>query len=85
VLMDIQMPVMDGVAATKIIRAMAGPKQRVPILAMTGHLTSTQIKSYRDAGMNGHVAKPISVAKFDETVRRWSAVGVDGARTASHI
>jgi CheY-like chemotaxis protein len=73
VLMDIQMPVMDGVAATKRIRSLPKPMSDVPILAMTGNVLPMQIKSFLDAGMNGLIAKPISRAKLDESVRRWGS------------
>jgi CheY-like chemotaxis protein len=59
VLMDIQMPVMDGMAATKAIRALPGDVARISILAMTANVLPQQVESFRMAGMNGHVAKPL--------------------------
>jgi PAS domain S-box-containing protein len=71
VLMDVQMPGMDGVAATKCIRALSAAVKDVPIIAMTGHVMPQQVKSLLDAGMNDHVAKPIERVKLYSSVRRW--------------
>ena len=71
VLMDIQMPFMDGAAATKRIRAMPDPIKDIPIIAMTGNVLPQQVKSFLDAGMNDHVGKPIERAKLYNNVRRW--------------
>jgi PAS domain S-box-containing protein len=62
VFMDVQMPVMDGVEATRRIRALAEPAGRVPIIAMTANAMAHQQASYITAGMNGAVAKPLSPA-----------------------
>ena len=71
ILMDVQMPVMDGVAATKRIRALPRQIRNVPIVAMTGSVLPHQVKSFLDAGMNDHVGKPIERARLHNTVRRW--------------
>ena len=60
IFMDIQMPVMDGVQATREIRALPGPVGRTPIVATTANVLAHQIETYRSSGMNGCVAKPIS-------------------------
>jgi PAS domain S-box-containing protein len=60
VFMDVQMPVMDGVEATRRIRAMLEPICRVPIIAMTANAMAHQQASYITAGMNGALAKPMS-------------------------
>jgi signal transduction histidine kinase/BarA-like signal transduction histidine kinase len=70
VFMDIQMPVMDGVEATRRIRAMAGPKHRVPIVATTANVMPEQLATYRESGINGVVAKPISPAALLTEVAR---------------
>jgi signal transduction histidine kinase/AmiR/NasT family two-component response regulator len=62
VLMDMQMPRMDGLEATRRIRALEGPARRAPIVAMTANVLSHQRASYLSCGMNGVVAKPISPA-----------------------
>jgi PAS domain S-box-containing protein len=71
VLMDVQMPGMDGVTATKCIRALSAAVKDVPIIAMTGHVMPQQVRSLLEAGMNGHVAKPIERVKLYSSVRRW--------------
>lgn len=59
VLMDVHMPVMDGLAATHAIRAMEGAKARVPILALSADVMPEQVARCLAAGMDGHLAKPI--------------------------
>ena len=69
ILMDIQMPVMNGYEATAAIRAFADEKRaRVPILAMTANAFSEDVQAARDAGMDGHLAKPIDIPKMMETL-----------------
>ncbi|HEU4716951.1 MAG TPA: response regulator, partial [Bacteroidia bacterium] len=58
VLMDIQMPGMDGYDATRHIRKMASPLNKIPILAMTANATPEEIAKCSECGMDGHVAKP---------------------------
>ena len=70
VLMDIQMPEMDGVAATLAIRALAAPAGHIPILAMTANVMAEQVQSYRDVGMDDVVAKPLNPAELDAAIRR---------------
>jgi two-component system, sensor histidine kinase len=61
VLMDVQMPVMDGVSATRAIRKFERDNDRkaTPILALTANAMAHQLDEYRQAGCNGHVSKPI--------------------------
>ncbi|MDZ4370867.1 MAG: ATP-binding protein [Phenylobacterium sp.] len=59
ILMDVHMPDMDGLAATRAIRALPGPAGQVPIVALTADVRPDQIAQYRAAGMGDHVAKPI--------------------------
>ncbi len=62
ILMDIQMPVMDGYEATRVIRRSGHPNaSAVPILAMTANAFNEDVAAARDAGMNGHLSKPIDV------------------------
>ncbi|THD64791.1 response regulator [Phenylobacterium sp.] len=59
ILMDIKMPVMDGVAATRAIRALTGPASLVPIIALTANAEPEDAEGYLAAGMNGVVEKPM--------------------------
>jgi len=59
ILMDIQMPSMDGIEATRKIRAMDGPKARVPILAMTAYAMSGDREAFLAAGVDEYIAKPV--------------------------
>lgn len=60
ILMDLRMPGVDGLAATRMIRALGGPVSRTPILAVTADVMREDVERCRAAGMNGHVPKPIS-------------------------
>ena len=69
ILMDIQMPLMDGYTATKTIRALTEPeKANIPIIAMTANAFEEDRKQAISCGMNGHIAKPIDVEKLFETL-----------------
>jgi two-component system sensor histidine kinase EvgS len=63
ILMDIQMPVMDGIEATRIIRESAtlGPKKDVPIIALTAYAMDGDKEKFLAAGMNGYAAKPVKI------------------------
>ncbi|MGH6992822.1 MAG: ATP-binding protein, partial [Caulobacteraceae bacterium] len=75
VCMDIQMPVMDGVEATRRIRAMAPPKGRIPILAATANVLPDQLDLYRRTGVDAVVAKPISPERLIGEVARLTRAG----------
>ncbi len=69
VLMDIQMPVMDGYEAARAIRKLSDKKlAAIPIIAMTANAFAEDVKAALDAGMNAHLAKPIDVNKMMETL-----------------
>jgi signal transduction histidine kinase len=70
VLMDIQMPDMDGQAATEAIRALPGAVSRVPIVAMTANAMPEERAAYLAAGMNDHVAKPLSPRLLADVIAR---------------
>ncbi len=84
ILMDIQMPVLDGVAATRLIRAeeIQTRRPRTPIIALTANVMTHQLDEYRAAGMDECVSKPIRVAELHAVISRaLSAVPSQGATT----
>jgi len=82
ILMDVQMPVMDGLTATCRIRAMADPDAaRIPIIAMTANVLPDQIARCREAGMDDHLGKPINPALLLAALERWTAED-EGAEAA---
>ncbi len=70
VLMDVQMPVMNGYEATKSIRALEGERAEVPIIAMTANAFDEDRKKAAECGMNAHVAKPINIPQLFEVLRK---------------
>jgi len=70
VLMDIQMPEMDGIAATRAIRTAEAEmgRPRTPIIAVSANAMTHQVKEYLAAGMDGHVAKPIELSKLHAAI-----------------
>ena len=70
VLMDMQMPIMDGITATKAIRA-SGRWDKLPILAMTANAMTSDRDRCLVAGMNGHISKPIDPHLLFEAMRQW--------------
>lgn len=71
ILMDAEMPVMDGLTATNVIRNMEGGGQNIPIIAMTAHATDSDLDQCREAGMNDILCKPINRDDLQEIVRKW--------------
>ena len=69
VFMDMQMPVMDGVEATRLIRSSARPDHTIPIFAMTANTFSADRDLCRDAGMDGYIAKPVAVKDIQAAIR----------------
>jgi len=69
ILMDVQMPVMNGYEATKKIRELRDPKlAKIPIIAMTANAFTEDIQAAKDAGMDSHIAKPLDIQKMIETL-----------------
>ncbi|MCI8478575.1 MAG: response regulator [Oscillospiraceae bacterium] len=72
ILMDVQMPVMNGYDATRVIRALKrADAGEIPIIAMTANAFAEDEKAALDAGMNAHVAKPIDVALLKKVIERY--------------
>ena len=70
ILMDVQMPVMNGYDATRTIRKMSHPMAtKIPIVAMTANAFAEDIRDALDAGMDAHVAKPVNMAVLEQSVR----------------
>jgi len=73
ILMDIQMPVMDGVAATRAIRALPGHRGATPIVALTANTLAEQKAEYFAAGMDDCMAKPINIVELTHMVLSWTS------------
>ena len=73
VFMDVQMPGMDGIAATQTIRAMVGPKAAIPIIAMTANAMSGDRENLLASGMDDYLAKPIRRQGVEALLGRWYA------------
>jgi signal transduction histidine kinase/CheY-like chemotaxis protein/HPt (histidine-containing phosphotransfer) domain-containing protein len=75
VLMDIQMPVVDGVSATRLIRALDFSVRDIPIIAMTANVYREQVASFLAAGMNAHIGKPFKRDELLATIQQWLPAG----------
>ena len=82
ILMDLQMPGMDGFAAASAIRGLASPNQRTPIVALTANVLPEHVRAGALAGMNDHIGKPIVPAELLGAVARWSGEEADLRSTA---
>lgn len=72
IFMDIQMPIMNGYEAAQAIRdSDREDLKRIPIVAMTADAFADDIRKSEEAGMNGHISKPVDIEKLDEALRRW--------------
>jgi CheY-like chemotaxis protein len=88
VLMDILMPRMDGIAATRAIRALPGPVGEIPIVAVTTAAAPGEVLRYLSCGMNDVVAKPVERSRLEEAITaalaaRQPAEETGGARSAA--
>jgi len=75
VLMDVQMPLMDGYTATRRIRNLKSEIRKVPIIAMTAHAMTGDREKCLEAGMNDYVSKPIDPEKLFSALARWISPG----------
>jgi PAS domain S-box-containing protein len=73
VLMDMQMPVMDGMEAARRIRGLSTSVRNVPIVALTANVMAEEIAACREAGMNGHLSKPIDRERLRQIIATWAA------------
>jgi PAS domain S-box-containing protein len=71
VLMDCQMPEMDGYEATREIRKLDGPTRDIPIIALTASAMESDRNECLAAGMNSHIAKPVSAGAIADVLERW--------------
>ena len=74
ILMDCQMPELDGYEATRRIRALPGPVADTPVIALTAHAMEGERKKVLDAGMDDYLAKPVRFATLETTLRHWIAL-----------
>ncbi len=78
ILMDVQMPEMDGFEATRQIRALEGAERHTPIIAMTAHAMKGDRERCLAAGMDDYVSKPLDAEEFFEKLERWAQWQQDG-------
>jgi signal transduction histidine kinase/CheY-like chemotaxis protein len=71
ILMDVHMPKMDGLAATRAIRALPGPGSKAPIIAMSADVMERNLERCREAGMVDHIAKPVQLPIMHAVLQRW--------------
>jgi PAS domain S-box-containing protein len=79
ILMDLQMPGMDGYAAARAIRALPSENRMTPIVALSANVLATHVSACGAAGMNDHLAKPIVPADLLAAVARWAGVRLEHA------
>lgn len=73
ILMDINMPVMDGMECAREIRSMSNPdKAGIPIIAISGNAKNYTMEDFKGAGFNDYLPKPLNFDKLVETVKRYS-------------
>jgi two-component system sensor histidine kinase/response regulator len=83
ILMDLQMPVMDGFEATSRIRELQGQRERTPIVALTADAASGHIEHALSHGMDDYLTKPIELARLRVVLDRFLAKELDSAKSAS--
>lgn len=71
VLMDVMMPELDGLSATRAIRGMDRPDAQLPIIAMTANLFDEDVAAFLAAGMDAHIPKPLEAGQMIRTIAEW--------------
>jgi CheY-like chemotaxis protein len=73
--MDMQMPGLDGLGATRAIRNLGGDFEQLPIIGLSANTAPGQVNRCLEAGMTDHLAKPFSAVRLKDTIQRWAAGG----------
>lgn len=85
VLMDIQLPGMDGLQATQRIREAEPPHRRLPVIALTAHALESEAAASLAAGMDDHLSKPVELARLRSTLARWLPAESPGPAAAGEV
>ena len=72
VLLDIHMPVMDGLECAKKVRSMEGSNQQIPIVAITGNANNYTMENFEEAGINAFIPKPLNYDSVVEMVKKYT-------------
>lgn len=83
ILMDVEMPVLGGMDATRELRAMADAARNIPVVALTGHSAAEDIQAARDAGMDGFLSKPVNVVALRKELGRLIGMSPVGEASAA--
>ena len=73
ILMDINMPIMDGMECTKNIRSLDNEKAKIPVIAITGNARNYTEEEFKEAGIDAYLQKPLNFDLLVETVKKYSA------------
>ena len=76
ILMDVAMPVMDGLSATRHLRSGNGPNRQTPVIAMTANAFTEDRERCFAAGMDDYISKPLEVEKFYQLLKHWTGAVV---------
>lgn len=73
VIMDVNLPLLSGLEATKKIRAGKAPKSKIPIIGISGNAKNLPVSEFYDAGMNEYIQKPLDYDKLIELVKKYTS------------
>jgi len=85
VLMDMQMPRLDGLEATRMIRAAGIDAERLPIIAITANAYADDIERCKEAGMQAHLAKPLKLKSLRSAIAEWSPAAADEPEAEAQV